>query len=268
MPGCLGGRKLHLRQIDRLQRRTQKREPRVGGQFAPDQRPRGPRNGRWRSAPRPTSRPPCPAIRPGRGPTSGRTCRRRTRLPAPVPDSVRADLECDRSPPAGAPVRPIRPRRASLYAGRPRIFRAEKAGGRCSIRPTKRRGRRLDLLSSRHGGVRQLDHLAFDVFGRARVGRGGRCPCIAWASAARTRSSRVAPPTQTTNTPVASGSSVPAWPALAGRARRSTTSTACREVMPAGFFRLSRPASGVSHGSRCVCGDCRETVGMRLMYGD
>src|SRR6185437_14783213 len=70
---------------------------------------------------------------------------------------------------------------------------------------------------------------------------------------------RVAAPMQTTNTPEASGSSVPAWPVLAGRTSRLTTSTACREVMPLGLSRTISPwqgsvrsvSPGIIGSSRC-----------------
>src|SRR3954470_751429 len=52
---------------------------------------------------------------------------------------------------------------------------------------------------------------------------------------------RVAAPTQTTRTPVASGSSVPACPTLVPRSGPTTRLTTSREVRPAGLFRFSPP---------------------------
>src|SRR5262245_30106160 len=52
---------------------------------------------------------------------------------------------------------------------------------------------------------------------------------------------RVAGPTATTRTPVARGSSVPAWPALCRRISRCTRLTTSRDVSPAGLSILSRP---------------------------
>jgi 16S rRNA (guanine527-N7)-methyltransferase len=46
---------------------------------------------------------------------------------------------------------------------------------------------------------------------------------------------------QTTNTPVAKGSSVPAWPTLAGRTSLCTRLTASREVHPVGLLMLRIP---------------------------
>ncbi len=60
--------------------------------------------------------------------------------------------------------------------------------------------------------------------------------------------SRVAAPTHTTSTPVAKGSSVPACPVRAGRTRHLTTSTASREVLPAGLSMVTTPESGVDVG--------------------
>src|SRR5438270_1272340 len=52
---------------------------------------------------------------------------------------------------------------------------------------------------------------------------------------------RVAGPMATIKTPVASGSSVPAWPTLCGRTSRCTRLTTSRDVIPAGLSILSRP---------------------------
>src|SRR2546425_12021794 len=59
----------------------------------------------------------------------------------------------------------------------------------------------------------------------------------------KNRWKRVAWPTSTSSRPVAKGSSVPAWPTLAPRARgtlRMRSTTSC-EVMPAGFATRSTP---------------------------
>src|SRR5262245_29633172 len=54
--------------------------------------------------------------------------------------------------------------------------------------------------------------------------------------------SRVATPTQSTSTPVASGSSVPVWPMRVPRGnQRCARSTASREVMPPGLSSTSKP---------------------------
>src|SRR5262249_26521413 len=52
---------------------------------------------------------------------------------------------------------------------------------------------------------------------------------------------RVAAPTQTTSTPVANGSSVPACPTFTPRNGRATQSTTAREVIPCGLSRLRVP---------------------------
>src|SRR5882724_11972060 len=54
---------------------------------------------------------------------------------------------------------------------------------------------------------------------------------------------RVATPTHTTRTPVASGSSVPAWPRRVSRGNHFCARLrAAREVMPWGLSRTSRPS--------------------------
>ena len=59
----------------------------------------------------------------------------------------------------------------------------------------------------------------------------------AWISS----TSRVADPTQTTRTPEASGSSVPAWPTFARPTSRTTRSTTAREVIPRGLSTTRMP---------------------------
>src|ERR1700749_2059233 len=60
----------------------------------------------------------------------------------------------------------------------------------------------------------------------------------------------------TTRTPVAIGSSVPAWPTRRGRARRRMRATTSCEVMPPGLSTMTRPDCQGSWrpGSRCLPG--------------
>src|SRR5215467_8487717 len=60
---------------------------------------------------------------------------------------------------------------------------------------------------------------------------------------ARYPSSRVALPTPTTSTPVASGSSVPAWPTRLVPVRRRSFATTSWEVHPAGLSMMSSPSA-------------------------
>src|SRR5215467_8871615 len=60
---------------------------------------------------------------------------------------------------------------------------------------------------------------------------------------ARCPSSRVALPTPTTSTPVASGSSVPAWPTRLVPVRRRSFATTSWEVHPAGLSMMSSPSA-------------------------
>src|SRR6516165_9834666 len=60
---------------------------------------------------------------------------------------------------------------------------------------------------------------------------------------ARCPSSRVALPTPTTRTPVASGSSVPAWPTRLVPVRRRSFATTSWEVHPAGLSMMSSPSA-------------------------
>src|SRR6266403_3158497 len=64
----------------------------------------------------------------------------------------------------------------------------------------------------------------------------------------------VASPSAIGNTPEASGSSVPAWPARFAWNRRLTTLTACVELMPTGLSSTTQPCT--SRFSRLrACGD-------------
>src|SRR6185437_16492119 len=54
----------------------------------------------------------------------------------------------------------------------------------------------------------------------------------------------VASPSAIGSTPVASGSSVPPWPALAASSRRRTAPTAWLELMPEGLSSTSQPCTG------------------------
>src|SRR5476651_2532849 len=53
----------------------------------------------------------------------------------------------------------------------------------------------------------------------------------------------VASPSAMGSRPVASGSRVPPWPALAALKTRRTSPTAAVEVMPAGLSRISQPST-------------------------
>src|SRR5262249_54310366 len=66
--------------------------------------------------------------------------------------------------------------------------------------------------------------------------------------------SRVAQPTHTTRTPLARGSSVPAWPTRLVPAQRTAMSTTRREVMPTGLLRLRRPTMAAGRRGRKVEG--------------
>src|SRR5215468_4182477 len=78
---------------------------------------------------------------------------------------------------------------------------------------------------------------------------------------ARCPSSRVALPTPTTSTPVASGSSVPAWPTRLVPVRRRSFATTSWEVHPAGLSMMSRP-SAVWLVIEAVLPVGRDTVGV------
>src|SRR5215211_127982 len=59
--------------------------------------------------------------------------------------------------------------------------------------------------------------------------------------------SRVARPTTSGNTPVASGSSVPVWPIRSMPSARRTTATTSCEVGPAGLSMTRTPSLGTRH---------------------
>src|SRR6185312_9222051 len=54
------------------------------------------------------------------------------------------------------------------------------------------------------------------------------------------------------STPVASGSSVPPWPAFSASSARRTAATARLEVMPKGLSRTSQPCSGTPRRLRAI----------------
>ena len=107
-----------------------------------------------------------------------------------------------------------------------------------------------DVVLGQVAGGRDADDLALGV-----VGGGGDPEPRAWRrrpsrSSIRCPSSRVARPTPSTSTPVAIGSSVPAWPTLrVPRARRARATTSC-EVSPPGLSTTTRP---VGPGPAVTC---------------
>src|SRR6185312_1295541 len=62
----------------------------------------------------------------------------------------------------------------------------------------------------------------------------------------------VASPSAIGSTPVASGSSVPPWPAFSASSARRTAATARLEVMPNGLSRTSQPCSGTPRRLRAI----------------
>src|SRR5690349_14990946 len=60
----------------------------------------------------------------------------------------------------------------------------------------------------------------------------------------------VAAPTQTTRTPVASGSSVPAWPTRFSESARRTRATTSKEVSSRGLSTTMIPETGCCEGMR------------------
>src|SRR5947209_8731382 len=79
--------------------------------------------------------------------------------------------------------------------------------------------------------------------------------------------SRVAAPTHSTSTPVASGSSVPVWPTRVPRGnQRRARSTAPREVRPEGLSRTSKPCAASVVIARAVGAEGRLSAGGREQY--
>src|SRR5581483_7947539 len=72
----------------------------------------------------------------------------------------------------------------------------------------------------------------------------------------------VASPNATGSTPVASGSSVPAWPAFCARSSRRTAATACAELIARGLSRTSQPCTGSPRRLRAIV-----VLGGRLARG-
>src|SRR5262245_15776783 len=68
----------------------------------------------------------------------------------------------------------------------------------------------------------------------------------------------VASPSAIGRTPVASGSSVPAWPAFLAANARLTTETACVDVRPIGLSSTSQPSTSRFSRRRCAGGAFNE----------
>src|SRR5499427_6967756 len=133
------------------------------------------------------------------------------------------------------------PCRARLYARCPSTLTAEKAGGSCLIRPTKRLNAAAtcsawmspagatasgSLSASSVAVLKPRWTSASYVFGRRRANS----------------ASRVADSNRMGSTPVASGSSVPAWPTRLARVAVRSWETTENEVAPAGLSTFRTPA--------------------------
>ena len=129
--------------------------------------------------------------------------------------------------------------RAQLVArARPPIFLAENGGGVCMERPAKRARAPSSIVA--RTATRRPSSDASPVEPLGIVGVGARCPrrtsaSYSLSSPTRNCASRVARPTTSGSTPVASGSSVPVWPM---RGRRSARAHARDDVVR----RRARPA--------------------------
>ena len=204
----------------------------------PAQRRRGARGRRARRRDRPRA--------------SGCRCRSSTRrAPSPAgygPGSNASIVEAVDAHRRAARARPPRPPRASSWSRRPPTFSADTIGGTCWRSPTNAARRRVDL------GLASPASAAFEHRARGveRVGRDAehdRRRGTPSSVSCRKRSSRVTRPSPTSSTPVASGSSVPAWPTrFWPKILRSFATTSC-DVKPGRLVDDHQPVVHQRHRS-------------------
>ena len=100
--------------------------------------------------------------------------------------------------------------------------------------------------------------------------RAARSPRSAWAAPSASTAQRVAVPTSKSRSPLANGSSVPAWPVLTPPSARRTAATTSCEVMPTGLSTSSTPSMGLL-GERLrgvqLRRDLRAQEGDQLVHG-
>ena len=126
------------------------------------------------------------------------------------------------------------PARTRAYARLPSTLIADTDDGTCAMSPVsgERRLPHCPTVTRRRVGA--LEELALGVVGRSSTppaGSSRRSPC----RPARWPSRRVARLTPRTSTPVAIGSSVPAWPTFRVPASRRTRPTTSCDVQPDGL---------------------------------
>src|SRR4051794_25839293 len=136
------------------------------------------------------------------------------------------------------------PRRASLYARSPPIFTADVAGIGSSTSPRRRASRRSSSGSAGGSSCSRTSPSGSPVEVRAE-----RSMSVTYRLSNPTKhgASLVVQPDNSTNNPVANGSSVPAWPVRAPVRRRSSA-TIANELGPAGLSARTMPAGLSARG--------------------
>ena len=134
----------------------------------------------------------------------------------------------------------VLPCRASLYSGWPSCLSAEYIGGTCSISPSKPRRAAFTAASSR------VKPSTLAITSPSLSAVSVRSPSFIRARYALSESSKncdtlVASPKHSGNTPVASGSKLPVWPALFASNKRFTTCSARFELPPSGLSNTTMP---------------------------
>ena len=218
--------------------------------------PKGPATVR-RSAPRwagtPSAAPQVGGERPDVGPLPAAD--RDPRLAQPVrAGRLERPERRGRGPPPGAAERSTAsPARAASWSRRPPTRTAEYIGGSWSISPTKPRSAAASRSASRPAGSPRSTTCpsASSVSVAAPKATVASYPLSPSASQCWTFTASSA---QTTSRPVAAGSSVPAWPALAAPSARRIRSTTAWLVGPAGLStggrRPDRPGRRLAAGRR------------------
>ena len=218
-------------------------------------RPRRCRTGRPTAAAGPAGGPRRRARCRRRRPASGCRCptsRSRRSGTRPGPPARRPRRR--RPAPAPAARSTSTPSRASSCSRRPSTFLADTIGGTCSMSPVSpaaaARTSSRSTAAMSHVPVTSPEASSVDVAVPSTTS-----PTYRLSSPDRNVSSRVARPTPSTSTPVASGSSVPEWPTLRVPSRPRALATTSCDVQPAGLSTTATPsgpsaAAARHHGGR------------------
>ena len=132
------------------------------------------------------------------------------------------------------------PARATSWSLRPPTRTAEYIGGTCAISPTKR-GRTARIAAAVRPAGSPVSTTRPSASSVSVAAPNATVASYALSASARYCWSFTASSTHTARTPVAAGSSVPAWPARDARSSRRTRCTTSKLVGPAGLSTTRTP---------------------------